>query len=87
MQAAIGQSDSLFTPLQLAEYCAAVANGGERHSASILKSVRSYSYGDNVYGNARMRCSARSKPRNITGDAVHEGITGLSANRLPKLHA
>ena len=53
MQAAIGQSDSLFTPLQLAEYCAAVANGGERHSASILKSVRSYSYGDNVYGTAR----------------------------------
>ena len=46
MQAAIGQSDSLFTPLQLAEYCATVANNGERHSASILKSVRSFSYGD-----------------------------------------
>lgn len=49
MAAAIGQSDSLFTPLQLAEYCAAVANGGTRHSASILKSVRSYNYDENIY--------------------------------------
>ena len=35
MQAAIGQSDSVFTPLQIAEYCATVANGGKRYSASI----------------------------------------------------
>ena len=27
VQAGIGQSDSVFTPLQLAEYCAAIANG------------------------------------------------------------
>jgi len=51
LQAAIGQSDSLFTPLQLAEYCAAIANGGTRHSASILKSVRSYDYSENIYEN------------------------------------
>ena len=44
LQAGIGQSDSTFTPLQLAEYCAAIANGGTRHSASILKSVRSFDY-------------------------------------------
>ena len=30
--------------MQLAEYCAAIANGGERHSASIMKSIRSYDY-------------------------------------------
>lgn len=49
LQAAIGQSISQFTPLQLAEYCATIANGGTRHSASILKSVRSYDYTEQVY--------------------------------------
>lgn len=49
LQAAIGQSISLFTPLQLAEYCATIANGGTRHSASILKSVRSYDYTEQLY--------------------------------------
>lgn len=49
VQAGIGQSDSLFTPIQIAEYCAAIANGGTRYSASILKNVRSYDYSTNLY--------------------------------------
>ena len=49
VQAGIGQSDSLFTPLQLAEYCAAIANGGTRYSASVLKSVRSFDYTRQLY--------------------------------------
>ena len=49
LQAGIGQSESLFTPLQLAEYCAALANGGTRYSASILKSVRSFDYSTQLY--------------------------------------
>ena len=49
LQAAIGQSDSIFSPLQLAEYCATVANSGERHSASILKYVRNYDYSELIY--------------------------------------
>ncbi len=49
LQAGIGQSDSIFTPLQLAEYCATVANKGTRHTASILKSVRSYDYSEKLY--------------------------------------
>ena len=36
LQAAIGQSDSIFSPLQMAEYVATLANYGDRHSASIL---------------------------------------------------
>ena len=48
LQASIGQSLSLFTPLQLAEYCATIANGGERHSASIMKTVRSYDYSTEI---------------------------------------
>ena len=40
--AAIGQSYSLFTPLQLANYVATLAGGGTRYNAHLLKEVRTY---------------------------------------------
>jgi len=49
IQASIGQSYNLFTPLQLAEYIATVANSGQRHSASILKRVSTYDYSETIY--------------------------------------
>ena len=49
LQAAIGQSDNLFTPLQLANYAATLSNGGTRHSVSLLKSVRTYDYSHKLY--------------------------------------
>lgn len=42
VQAAIGQSDNLFSPLQLANYCATIANGGTRYEAHFIKSIQSY---------------------------------------------
>ena len=81
MQAAIGQSDSLFTPLQLAEYCAAIANNGERHSASILKSVRSYSYGENVYEREDEVLSKVESPQ-YNWDAVQEGMRLVGKSTL-----
>ena len=42
VMAAIGQSDNLFTPLQLANYIATMVSGGEHYSAHLLKSVKSY---------------------------------------------
>ena len=41
LQAAIGQSDSLFTPVQLANYIATVAGGGVRYNAHLVKTVMS----------------------------------------------
>lgn len=41
LQAAIGQSDHLFTPLQLANYVATLANGGTRYKTHIIKEVKS----------------------------------------------
>lgn len=41
LQAAIGQSYSLFTPVQLANYAATIANGGTRYKVNIIKSIRS----------------------------------------------
>lgn len=41
LQAAIGQSYSLFTPVQLANYAATIANGGARRKVNLIKSIRS----------------------------------------------
>lgn len=41
IQTAIGQSYSSFTPLQLANYIATIANGGKRYKTHIIKSIRS----------------------------------------------
>lgn len=46
IQAAIGQSDNLFTPLQLCNYIATIANGGTRYQIHLLKSVRDYITGE-----------------------------------------
>ena len=40
LTAAIGQSYSLFSPLQLANYTATLANGGTRYPAHLLKNIR-----------------------------------------------
>ena len=73
LQAAIGQSDSIFSPLQLAEYCATVANGGTRHSASILKAIRNYDYSDKVFERTpEVMATVESDEWNW--DAVHDGM-------------
>ena len=48
LQAAIGQSYSLFTPVQLANYAATIANGGTRYKVNLIKSVRSSVDGSTV---------------------------------------
>lgn len=42
-QAAIGQSDNMFTPLQLATYTAVIANGGNRYKTHVIKEIKNYS--------------------------------------------
>lgn len=49
IQASIGQSYNLFTPLQMATYISTIANSGERHTASILKRVTTYDYAQTLY--------------------------------------
>ena len=45
----IGQGDSLFTPLQLANYVATLVRGGVRYEAHILESVASYDSSQILY--------------------------------------
>ena len=73
LQAAIGQSDSVFTPVQMAEYCATVANSGTRYSASILKSIRNYDYSEKLYDREpTVMSTVESAEYNWA--AVHEGM-------------
>lgn len=45
IQSGIGQSDNLFTPLQLSNYCATVANGGTRYEMHFVKAIINSSNG------------------------------------------
>lgn len=47
--AAIGQSDNLFTPLQIGTYISTLINKGTRYKAHMLYEVRDFSTGDIVY--------------------------------------
>ena len=49
VQAAIGQSDNLFTPIQLVNYCSTIANGGTRYKPYMIKSVLSADLSEVIY--------------------------------------
>lgn len=49
LQAAIGQSDNTFTPIQLAVYTSALINGGTRYKAHLLNEVKEFPSGDVVH--------------------------------------
>lgn len=73
LQAAIGQADSVFSPIQMAEYCATVANGGTRYSSSILKAIRNYDYSEKLYERVPEVMSTVETGQ-YNWDAVHEGM-------------
>lgn len=49
IQAAIGQSEQSFTPIQLAAYVATLVNGGTYYRPHLLKEVKTYDYKQTVY--------------------------------------
>lgn len=44
VQSAVGQANNLVTPIQLANYCATIANGGKLYQPHFIRSVRTYDY-------------------------------------------
>lgn len=52
LQASIGQGNSQFTPVQMANYVATIANGGTRYRLSVLSHIRSADYTSVVYAPA-----------------------------------
>ncbi len=48
VQSGIGQAGNLFTPIQLANYCATIANGGTRNELHFVKSVKNAELNETV---------------------------------------
>lgn len=77
VMAAIGQSDNLFTPLQLANYIATLVDGGDHYAAHLLKSVKSYDNSSVIYtGVPDPVNSIDIKPENLA--AVKNGMHDLT---------
>jgi len=79
LQAAIGQSDNQFTPLQISVYLATVLNGGTRYNASILHLAKEYATGEVVY-ERKPEVLSRMKISGDIIDTVKEGMRGVMDN-------
>ena len=72
----IGQSVTGITPIQLARYCATVANSGTTYSCSILKSASSYDYSQSVY-EREPEAMHVIEADDYIWDLVHQGMRGV----------
>ena len=76
--AAYGQSNQLYTPIQLANYIATLVSGGKHYEAHLLKSVRSYDNSEVLY------TEEEAEPVNTIDidptylDAVMKGMLGYT---------
>ena len=79
--AAFGQSNQLYTPLQLANYIATLVSGGRHYEAHLLKTVKTYDHSEIV-------ASGATEPTNVvqmsdsTLKAVKEGMHNLTTTTL-----
>lgn len=48
IQTSIGQAGNLFSPLQLANYTATIANGGTRYRPHLVRSIKTYDFSETV---------------------------------------
>lgn len=73
LSAAIGQGNTLCTPLQLANYIATLVNGGNHYSAHLLQSVKSNDFSSVVYEREpELMDTLNISPENL--EAVKEGM-------------
>lgn len=72
IQTAIGQGN-LFTPIQIANYCAIIANGGTRYNLHFIKSIKSYDYSETILENVpTILGKAGFRPENL--EIVKKGM-------------
>lgn len=77
LQAAIGQSDNLMSPLQLANYAATIANHGKRMKVSIVKKIVSYDKKKTIFENKPTVAVKMNVAHNVF-ETVTNGMTKAS---------
>lgn len=77
IQAAIGQLDHKFTPLQLASYTATLANNGTRMKLHLIKEVKNYTL-DETIETVEPVVLNQVEADDEVWDAVREGMTSVS---------
>ncbi len=71
--AAIGQSDNSFTPLQLNNYCATIANGGTRYVPYLIEKIVSSDYNEIIYSH-EAEIAVETNISKATLDTVKKGM-------------
>lgn len=81
--AAFGQSNQLYTPIQLANYIATLVSGGEHYQAHLLKAVK-------TYDSAEVVATGNTEPLNVIEidsdyvNSVKKGMHDLTTSTLSK---
>lgn len=76
VQAAIGQSDNLFTPLQLCNYSATIANGGTRYQMHFVKAIISSADGTVTQKESKILDTIEISSSNL--NLVHKGMRAVA---------
>ena len=76
LQAAIGQSDSQFTPFQLANYVATLVNGGIRYQPHLVKAITNNT-GDSIVEVIEPVVLGKVEMSDATVKAVKQGMLGV----------
>lgn len=74
-QVSIGQFDNAFTPLQMADYIATIANGGKRYKPYIIEQVVRY---DGSIANITEPTYEKVPVKQTTIDAVKQGMVAVT---------
>jgi penicillin-binding protein 2 len=77
LQAAIGQSITGVTPIQLARYCAALANSGTVYNCSLVKSISSYDYSESIFERTPSVFNTLDAG-DYVWDLIHTGMWGVA---------
>ena len=79
LSVAIGQENSAFTPIQLANYIATLVNGGTRYSTHLLKEVKSSDFTNVEYSyEPKVLSTIDIQPKNL--EAVKAGMLALTSD-------
>jgi penicillin-binding protein 2 len=76
LSAAIGQGEHMYTPLQVANYIATIANGGTRYKPHLVKKIYDQQSGEYRYNQPEVLERIEISPQNLK--AVFEGMLAVT---------